>query len=95
MYEFNDPELESVLIGSPFVHIILSNAGVDDSTNRSTRQALHESNTDTIDRILGSGHLGHNKFVIYVDSNDKPQTILTGRLIGLLTDYVDKLIMQL
>ncbi len=78
LYEFNDPELESVLIGSPFVHIILSNAGIDDSTNRSTRQALHESNTDTIDRILGSGHIGHNKFVIYVDSNNKPQTVLTG-----------------
>ena len=78
LYEFNDPELESILIGSPFVHIILSNAGIDDSTNRSTRQALHESNTDTIDRILRTGHIGHNKFVIYVDSNDNPQAVPTG-----------------
>jgi phosphatidylserine/phosphatidylglycerophosphate/cardiolipin synthase-like enzyme len=77
LYEFNDPELESILIGSPYAHIILSNTGPDDSINRPTRQALHESNTDTVDRMLGS-HIGHNKFVVYVDSNDNPQAVLTG-----------------
>src|SRR4030095_2052436 len=76
LYEFNDPELESILIGSPYAHIILSNTGPDDSINRPTRQALHESNTDTVDRMLGS-HIGHNKFVVYVDSNDNPQAVLT------------------
>jgi hypothetical protein len=78
LYEFNDPELGSILIGSQFVYIILSNAGDNDSTNSATRQALHESNKDAMDRNLGSGHIRHNKFVIYVDSNNKPQAVLTG-----------------
>jgi len=78
LYELSDPELEEQLIGSPFVHLILSNTGTDDSENAPARQALHESHTDVTDRMLPEGHIGHNKFTVYVDSNNVPQAVLTG-----------------
>ena len=78
LYEFNDPELESLMLGSSYVHVILSNTGTDDKVNKPTRQALHESNVDVTDRMLGSGHIGHNKFVVYVDSTNTPRAVLTG-----------------
>ncbi len=78
LYEFSDTELESKVLGAPYVHLILSNTGPDDKVNRSTRQALHESNVDVIDRMLGGGHIGHNKFMVYVDSSNRPKAVLTG-----------------
>lgn len=53
---------------------------VDDKTNAATRKKLHKLTTDTFktyNRMLGT-HIGHNKFVIYVDGNGKPQSVLTG-----------------
>lgn len=78
LYEFSDTELESKVLGAPYVHLILSNTGPDDKVNRSTRQALHESRVDVTDRMLGGGHIGHNKFMVYVDSTNKPKAVLTG-----------------
>jgi phosphatidylserine/phosphatidylglycerophosphate/cardiolipin synthase-like enzyme len=78
LYELTDPELLQLLIGSPYVHVILSDAGEDDSTNRPARQSLEESHTDVRSRIMPTGHIGHNKFVVYVDSQDRPQAVLTG-----------------
>lgn len=52
-----------------------------DATNKDVRAALHlmmdEGNIQIYDRFLGT-HIGHNKFVIYVDKNDKPAAVLTG-----------------
>lgn len=78
LYELTDTELEHELIGSPFVHLVLSNTGTDDQENTPARQALHESNVDVYDRMLANGHIGHNKSMIYVDSNGTPQAVLTG-----------------
>lgn len=78
LYELNDPELLELLIGARNVHIILSNTGPDDGVNIGARQALHESGVDIIDRKLKSGHIGHNKFVIYVDNGGRPESVLTG-----------------
>ena len=40
LYELTGTELELALIGSSFVHIILSNTGPDDSENTPARQAF-------------------------------------------------------
>lgn len=80
LYELNDTELLQHLIGATNVHIILSNAGDkgSDSENEPARQSLKDSNVDVTDRLLTSGHIGHNKFIVYVDSKDVPQAVLTG-----------------
>jgi phosphatidylserine/phosphatidylglycerophosphate/cardiolipin synthase-like enzyme len=78
LYELNDPELVQALIANPSVHLILSNTGTDDAENQPARQSLHESGTDVIDRMLGDQHIGHNKFVVYVDTNGQPQAVLSG-----------------
>jgi len=78
LYELSDPELIELLVGNPAVHIVLSNTGKDDATNQNSRQKLHDANTDVSDRMLGGDHIGHNKFVVYVDKNKQPQAVLTG-----------------
>lgn len=79
LYELTDPELEQgLLAGKPFVHLILSNTGTDDTENTPARQALHEAGIDVIDRMVGSGHIGHNKFVVYVDKNHDPKAVWSG-----------------
>lgn len=78
LYELNDPELLQLLIGAPHVHLILANAGTDDSTNQAARQALHESDTPVIDNFFSSGHIGHNKFIVYVDKKGTARAVLTG-----------------
>jgi phosphatidylserine/phosphatidylglycerophosphate/cardiolipin synthase-like enzyme len=78
LYELNDPELLRTLLNAPFAHIILSNTGTDDATNKASRQALHEAGIDVMDRMLANGHIGHNKFVLYVDKNGKPTAVLSG-----------------
>ncbi|MCX6690305.1 MAG: phospholipase D-like domain-containing protein [Methanoregula sp.] len=78
LYEFNDPELLQVLLVSPFVHVLLSNAGTKDGTNVGARQSLHDAQIDISDRMLKSGHIGHNKFMVYVDSTGTPRAVLSG-----------------
>lgn len=78
LYELSDPELVQMLIGSPYVHLILSNAGKNDEMNNAAREALIESGTDVTHRILPSGRIGHNKFIVYVNEKRKPVAVLTG-----------------
>jgi len=78
LYELNDPELMQALLGMPFVHLILSNTGKNDEVNHGNRQALHESGIDITDRMLKGDHIGHNKFLVYVDRAGRPQAVLTG-----------------
>lgn len=79
IYELTDPELEQQLLSAKdFVHLILSNTGTDDAENSPARQALHEAGIDVTDRMVGSGHIGHNKFAVYVDSKGSPQAVWTG-----------------
>ncbi len=78
LYELNDPELMQGLMGMPSVHLILSNTGKNDGVNHGNRQALHESGIDITDRMLKGDHIGHNKFIVYVDRAGRPQTVLTG-----------------
>ncbi|MGF6573922.1 phosphatidylserine/phosphatidylglycerophosphate/cardiolipin synthase-like enzyme [Paraburkholderia sp. GAS333] len=84
LYELNDEELESYLIGNKRLHLILSNtfdsdSGDPDKENKPARKSLHQSGVDILDRILPDGsHIGHNKFVLYLDGKGKPAAVLTG-----------------
>jgi phosphatidylserine/phosphatidylglycerophosphate/cardiolipin synthase-like enzyme len=88
LYELADAALIHDLSESANVHVVLSNADTTDKvngkskrhvdgTNENTRAALHKKRLDLTDRILGSGHIGHNKFVVYVDK-EGPRAVLTG-----------------
>ncbi len=54
---------------------------VPDGTNIKTRSALkklvNQGKLKLYDRMLGS-HKGHNKFVVYVDAEGNPKSVLTG-----------------
>jgi phosphatidylserine/phosphatidylglycerophosphate/cardiolipin synthase-like enzyme len=75
LYELSDPTLVKRLcdLGTK-VHVVLSNAGEDtqegsgdgDSTNQEARKKLEEKGIDVTHRMLAKGHIGHNKFVVYV-----------------------------
>ncbi|HEX9046477.1 MAG TPA: phospholipase D-like domain-containing protein [Verrucomicrobiae bacterium] len=79
LYELTDPELEQQLLAAKdFVHIILSNTGADDAENAPARQALHQAGIDITDRMVQTGHIGHNKFVVYVDKQGQPAGVWTG-----------------
>jgi phosphatidylserine/phosphatidylglycerophosphate/cardiolipin synthase-like enzyme len=78
LYELNDTELLQLLIGSPYVHLVLSDAGTDDATNEPARQSLTESHADLTSRMMPSGHIGHNKFVVYVDAAGQARAVLSG-----------------
>jgi phosphatidylserine/phosphatidylglycerophosphate/cardiolipin synthase-like enzyme len=79
LYELNDPELIAALLkAGKKVHIILSNTGSDDAENKPARQKLHQAGIDITDRMLANGHIGHNKFMLYVDGSGKPKAVLSG-----------------
>jgi phosphatidylserine/phosphatidylglycerophosphate/cardiolipin synthase-like enzyme len=78
LYELSDPELLQILIGAPFIHIVLSNTGRDDEVNLPARQTLDQSGIDLTNRMLRTNHIGHNKFVVYVNNQGQPEAVLTG-----------------
>lgn len=93
LYELTDGALIKELTRNKGTEIILSNANssksvtvdgkkktvsVDDGTNKKTREILHSiKGIKVYDRMLGT-HIGHNKFVIFVDATGKPKSVLTG-----------------
>ncbi|MBV8139839.1 MAG: hypothetical protein JO121_30020 [Deltaproteobacteria bacterium] len=78
LYELSDPELVQLLLDDrDKLNLILSNTGTSDTENQPARQALHESHVNILDRFVPSGHIGHNKFQVYVDDSG-PQTVLLG-----------------
>jgi phosphatidylserine/phosphatidylglycerophosphate/cardiolipin synthase-like enzyme len=79
LYELTDPELVQLLLkNKKRLHLILSNTGTNDSENQPARQSLHDAGADITDRFVPSGHIGHNKFMIYVDAHGDPQSVLLG-----------------
>ena len=78
-YELSGHDLIKHLtaLGKKKLHLVLSNAGEDtedgsgdgDSTNTDAWSELHSLGLDVDDRMLKKGHIGHNKFVVYVDAN--------------------------
>jgi phosphatidylserine/phosphatidylglycerophosphate/cardiolipin synthase-like enzyme len=87
LYELSDKDLIEHLVSlGKKLHLVLSNAGADtrkgrgdgDSTNVAARRDLHKlKGADVTDRMLKKGHIGHNKFVVYVDKKG-PQAVLSG-----------------
>ena len=79
LYELDDDELVTELIKTKGkVHVVLSTAGTNDSTNHANRQKLHDNGIDVTDRMLDSAHIGHNKFVVYTDARGNAQAVLAG-----------------
>jgi phospholipase D-like protein len=88
LYELSDRDLVDHLasLGKKKLHLVLSNAGEDtqkgtgdgDGTNFKARAKLHGLGLDVADRMLRKGHIGHNKFVVYVDNRGRPRAVLSG-----------------
>jgi hypothetical protein len=86
LYELSDEDLiKNLKALKDKVHIVLSNTGSDteegsgdgDGTNHDTRKELHDLDLDVTDRMFKSGHIGHNKFVVYV-KNKVAKAVLCG-----------------
>lgn len=88
LYELTDPELIQTLISAKkYVEIILTNAdGADnktkkkivDKTNKPFRAKLKNEGVKVTDRIVAANHIGHNKFIVYLNKSKKPTAVLTG-----------------
>ncbi|MDL2409461.1 phospholipase D-like domain-containing protein [Rhizobium calliandrae] len=79
LYELDDPDLLSLLVNGKGLHVILSNTGPDDQENRAARQTLHAAaDIEIIDRFVPGGHIGHNKFVVYLNAQGEPEEVLLG-----------------
>jgi phosphatidylserine/phosphatidylglycerophosphate/cardiolipin synthase-like enzyme len=80
LYELDDQRLEDAIVASKSAHVkvILAN-GSDKSGdgNEAARAFLNDHGIPTIDRILKSKGLGHNKFAVLSDSTG-PAAIWTG-----------------
>jgi phosphatidylserine/phosphatidylglycerophosphate/cardiolipin synthase-like enzyme len=86
LYELNDPVLLPKLMGlGNRLHIILSNSaakdpqtGVMTDANQPARDALEPAGCEKFNRIMPSGHIGHNKFLVYKDDAGKARAVLFG-----------------
>ncbi|MGB8885993.1 MAG: phospholipase D-like domain-containing protein [Candidatus Korobacteraceae bacterium] len=81
LYELNDPELISGMVAlGQNCNLLLGNGAFkppDNDENKAIRATL-KPQIRVYDRIVGSPHFAHNKFVVFCDSNGKPQKVLTG-----------------
>jgi hypothetical protein len=79
LYELDDTELVQRLVNAKgYLHLILGNTGTNDAENKPARQTLHDAGVDITDRFVGSNHIAHNKFCLYVDNTGQAQAVLTG-----------------
>ncbi|HWA70792.1 MAG TPA: phospholipase D-like domain-containing protein [Polyangiaceae bacterium] len=87
LYELHDQQLLDALAGlGTRLKIVLSNAAVEDPKtkkkvdgNDPARQRLAKTTKQQeVNRILSSGHIGHNKFLVYVNGAGKPKAVLCG-----------------
>ena len=82
LYELNDPEVKGALItlGSN-CNLILGNgafkAGEKDE-NAKVRSELRATSINLHDRIVGTGHFAHNKFIVFCDEAGTPRSVFTG-----------------
>ena len=82
LFEISDEELIGRLTAlGARAHIVLANGAHkrrDDDENEDARGTLNEAGCEVFDRMLPSGVLGHNKFLILCDKNRKPLAAWTG-----------------
>ncbi|MFY9549764.1 MAG: phospholipase D-like domain-containing protein, partial [Thermoanaerobaculia bacterium] len=81
LYELDDPQLESALIKlGQRAHVVLANGSVKkkgEDQNADARAAL-KNKIDLHDRKCSPRALGHNKFLVICDNQDKPRWVWTG-----------------
>ncbi|MEO8133182.1 MAG: phospholipase D-like domain-containing protein [Betaproteobacteria bacterium] len=83
LYELNDPELLAAFrkLGAK-VNLILGNGAFKPPStdeNEQVRADLKKLSTIKVyDRIVGSGHFAHNKFVVFCDGQGTPTKVLSG-----------------
>lgn len=82
LFELNDPELLAGLgkLGGR-AHVVLANGATKkrgEDENEVARAALREAGVEVHDRMLRSGHLGHNKFVVTCKPDGTPHRVWTG-----------------
>jgi phosphatidylserine/phosphatidylglycerophosphate/cardiolipin synthase-like enzyme len=81
LYELNDQELIPALEAfGKNCNLILANGAFKPPTNdeNATVRAELKPKVSVTDRMVSTGHFGHNKFVVFCDSDGKPQQVLTG-----------------
>jgi phosphatidylserine/phosphatidylglycerophosphate/cardiolipin synthase-like enzyme len=86
LYELGDEELIQKLTGlGKRLNIILSNSVVIDSKtkkktdgNQNARDRLAQTTKGELNRIMPANHIGHNKFLVYVDKSGDPKAVLLG-----------------
>ncbi len=82
MFELSDRELiEKLLLLGKRAHVVLSNGAhktAADDENKASRAVLKKGGVEVVSRMLASGHLGHNKFMVVSDKKGKPVTAWTG-----------------
>jgi phosphatidylserine/phosphatidylglycerophosphate/cardiolipin synthase-like enzyme len=81
LYELDDPDLlEGLKAFGKDCNLVLANGAFkppDNDENKEIRATLKPI-INVYDRLVGSPHFGHNKFVVFCDSDGKPKTVLTG-----------------
>jgi phosphatidylserine/phosphatidylglycerophosphate/cardiolipin synthase-like enzyme len=83
LYEFDDTELKNTILSvKGQVEMILSNTsknskGLWDVENDPFRKLMHSSGVNITDRFFNNDHIGHNKFVIYLEGG-VPKSVMTG-----------------
>ena len=86
LYELGDAELIAGLkkLGKR-LQIVLSNSvqknpetGEEADANRPARELLRKTAKTMVDRMMPSGHIGHNKFLVYANSSGTPKAVLLG-----------------
>jgi PLD-like domain len=82
MFELSDETLVAKLKAlGPKAHLVLSNGAHksrEDDENKNARHTLDNAGCDIHDRMLPSGVLGHNKFLVVCDKGQKPLSALSG-----------------
>ena len=83
LYELDDKGLVDCLIANrSLLDIILSNSSADrdtgewDSRNAPARKKLNDAGVKVKNRLFNNGHIGHNKFAVYVDGPGKPRAVI-------------------
>lgn len=91
LYELDDDELIEALaaLGSR-AHVVLANGSIQSVTgvaaadarkqdqNKAGRKALVDAGVEVFGRFISPGALGHNKFLVVTDKNQKPLAAWTG-----------------
>jgi phosphatidylserine/phosphatidylglycerophosphate/cardiolipin synthase-like enzyme len=79
LYELGDGVIQNAIVsaGSARLKLILANGSEKPDGNLNARNNLNEHGIPTIDRLLGSQGLGHNKFAVISDSTG-PMATWTG-----------------